>query len=280
MLKVATGGFRDTAGRRWRELVDSYSQLQFTVTSDRLVALAGLATKVAQCRPMFHDTYAVGVWKSTLFKDLMWFVSTPGTVNRSGAENVPSWSWAAVDGPVSFVESVPPPEMLRHTALQLRNVVEHTSQHGTPAFKPRLLVWGLLVPVQVSQARYYAWQGLGFHSGVRFAAVSPMNGVPPCPVVYDTVNPSQVPGNHAVFLLAESSRGNIGLLLREVGKGDMVMPACFERVGLVNSLDGNGIREWSDTDSMWGYRPSKINRAKQPWRTLKRQAKLRMFQIV
>jgi hypothetical protein len=81
----------------WRELVAEYCRRQLTLPDDRLLAISGLADRYA---PHFGSKYLAGIWQSALPLDLMWYCVNPGP--RPKAERAPTWSWAAIDGLVSF----------------------------------------------------------------------------------------------------------------------------------------------------------------------------------
>jgi hypothetical protein len=83
----------------WETIVAEYSSRQMTYPGDKLVAIAGLAKKLA--KP--DDQYVAGLWKSRLHEQLQWFVS-PNSDPRlpKPAWRAPSWSWAAVDNPISY----------------------------------------------------------------------------------------------------------------------------------------------------------------------------------
>lgn len=88
--------------RLWRDMVQLYSTCDFTDPKDRLVALSGIASSVAQIN---QDEYLDGMWKLTLAFDLPWWRRSqvrelfPGADSRYRA---PSWSWASVKGEIHF----------------------------------------------------------------------------------------------------------------------------------------------------------------------------------
>lgn len=80
----------------WNGLVKEYTRCALTKRSDKLVAIAGLAS-------LFHersnDQYIAGLWRAHLAEYLVWRVYEP--IMKLGTDyRAPSWSWAAVDGPV------------------------------------------------------------------------------------------------------------------------------------------------------------------------------------
>ncbi|KAH6867308.1 heterokaryon incompatibility protein-domain-containing protein [Thelonectria olida] len=99
------GGQCDDETRRpflhaWHLLVESYTGMQLTYSSDRIVAFSGVAGFVQQ---MSGLTYMAGLWREHLFYDLMWFTD-PSDMNIRGEviPKPPSWSWMSVEGPVIF----------------------------------------------------------------------------------------------------------------------------------------------------------------------------------
>jgi hypothetical protein len=71
-----------------------------TNPSDKLVAIAGLAKKLA--KP--NDRYVAGLWKSRLHEQLQWYVISYYPRQPRPAWRAPSWSWAAVDSPVTYFD--------------------------------------------------------------------------------------------------------------------------------------------------------------------------------
>jgi len=93
----------------WRDLIEEYSQLSLTVSSDKLHAVAGLKTDMAARRDP-DAKYAFGIWADSLKMDLVWtaFVD-PGTKARRSYRTAnwraPSWSWASVDAEIMWPQS-------------------------------------------------------------------------------------------------------------------------------------------------------------------------------
>lgn len=82
----------------WHALVTEYSRLMLTYSSDRLAALAGLASKMQRVR---KGRYLAGLWEDSIILDLCWY-SPPQPANRSECL-VPTWSWAAIKSGVRFL---------------------------------------------------------------------------------------------------------------------------------------------------------------------------------
>jgi hypothetical protein len=81
----------------WRKLVEGYSQRVLTISDDRLLAISGLANRFSN---LMDSNYSAGIWESDLLAGLMWICVSPRRQPLN--ERAPSWSWAAIDGPVSF----------------------------------------------------------------------------------------------------------------------------------------------------------------------------------
>jgi Heterokaryon incompatibility protein (HET) len=88
---------------KWQEIVQEYSKLSLTVASDRLPALAGLSKQAEACR---NGPYMAGLWHDSIERDILWYVErlVPGSPGaRPEPTQAPSWSWAAVNSPVMFL---------------------------------------------------------------------------------------------------------------------------------------------------------------------------------
>ena len=82
----------------WSLIVQAYTERSLSVPTDKLPALAGLATAFKNQFSYPADDYVAGLWKSMLPQCLMWLVSNPG--KRPQSWRAPSWSWASVEGNV------------------------------------------------------------------------------------------------------------------------------------------------------------------------------------
>ncbi|KAH9917365.1 HET-domain-containing protein, partial [Epithele typhae] len=82
----------------WQEALRDYSARAITVSSDKLVALSGVAEEFQRA---FRTEYLAGLWRESLLADLLWNrrEGSPAPT-RQKAYRAPSWSWAAVDGQV------------------------------------------------------------------------------------------------------------------------------------------------------------------------------------
>jgi hypothetical protein len=83
----------------WRDVIHEYSRTHLTYSSDRLIALAGIATIFER---KFRIRASFGLWLEFFLDELLWFVPfSRGSVRHHIA---PSWAWASLHGsPVNKV---------------------------------------------------------------------------------------------------------------------------------------------------------------------------------
>jgi hypothetical protein len=85
----------------WRELVQVYSVLRLTKSSDKLPALAGLAQAFKKQRP--GDRYLAGLWERSIIEDFLWYtVQTSRWPHPQDLDRAPSWSWVTLNTKVCF----------------------------------------------------------------------------------------------------------------------------------------------------------------------------------
>jgi hypothetical protein len=82
----------------WYQLVSTYSSGELTFTSDRPIAIAGLARIFCQLLELPDSAYLCGIFRPRLEHDLMWYsqfkwTTPPETIRVA---DVPSWSWLSI----------------------------------------------------------------------------------------------------------------------------------------------------------------------------------------
>jgi len=99
-----SGLFSTRKGAYWRDLVTAFCQLDLTLEKDKLPALSGIAKREQLRRG--GDQYLAGVWRSTLLYDIQWYLSEkhPDRSQPVDKWRAPTWSWAARNGSVAFVD--------------------------------------------------------------------------------------------------------------------------------------------------------------------------------
>lgn len=93
----------------WKCLVEAYSRTQLTMSSDKLIALSGIARVVSSKFEGGNSEYVAGLWRTHLESQLLWHVVEKyrkGSFEnpaRRDATRAPSFSWAAIDSPYGIV---------------------------------------------------------------------------------------------------------------------------------------------------------------------------------
>ncbi|KAJ8108678.1 hypothetical protein OPT61_g8007 [Boeremia exigua] len=97
----------------WQYMVRNFAYLRVTYDSDRLPSIAALASIMSQQRN--GDLYLCGLWRNSLLNDLQWTARSEMPRCRSKA---PTWSWASVNGKISFERGLnKPPYVLPSVTL-------------------------------------------------------------------------------------------------------------------------------------------------------------------
>ncbi|KAH8807774.1 heterokaryon incompatibility protein-domain-containing protein [Xylogone sp. PMI_703] len=96
----------EQALKRWLRLVTIYSQRSVSLPHDKLNAISAVATEFSS----LLGSYIAGVWQLSLLWQLTWVTSSswnPRAGNtRPKVYRAPSWSWASVDGDLSFEDNL------------------------------------------------------------------------------------------------------------------------------------------------------------------------------
>ena len=86
--------------QHWLRIVSRFSSRTSSLPSDKLPALSALAVSYA---PIFGPNYFTGIWERSAVHQLCWFAPDRRRFfTRPTQYRAPSWSWAALDGPVYF----------------------------------------------------------------------------------------------------------------------------------------------------------------------------------
>jgi Heterokaryon incompatibility protein (HET) len=91
----------------WRDLVTRYSQCGLTVPDDKLSALSGLATRIQTATTIHYQfghffDIVDGSYSIEAVQSLLWTPSRVPLTTRA-TRRAPSWSWAALNGPLEFL---------------------------------------------------------------------------------------------------------------------------------------------------------------------------------
>lgn len=117
----------DEVQRCWGIIVNQYSKCSLTFTTDKLVAIPGVATLI-QDTLQGMDIYVAGLWLSQLPTQLLW--TTGGFLEKGHSlYNVaPSWSWASLDTAVFLPQANHPPRPTYINILEVYNAHTITGQ--------------------------------------------------------------------------------------------------------------------------------------------------------
>lgn len=101
----------------WYGILMQYTECKLSFPSDKLVAISGVAKDMEErLAELGQDTdYLAGLWRCELPQSLVWNLTGPGT--RPSAYRAPSWSWAAVDGPVNMAQWITNPDDILLSSL-------------------------------------------------------------------------------------------------------------------------------------------------------------------
>ncbi|KAH8805109.1 heterokaryon incompatibility protein-domain-containing protein [Xylogone sp. PMI_703] len=101
-LAKSTAG-QETELKRWLRIVHIYSWRLASHSCDKLNAIAGIAMEFSY---MLGPGYYAGLWKFSLLWQLTWstlnWYQSPYLITRPTVYRAPSWSWASVDGRISY----------------------------------------------------------------------------------------------------------------------------------------------------------------------------------
>lgn len=97
---------------RWYNLVEVYSRTSLSFASDRLLAISAVARRCCRGMRLDYTDYLAGMFKDDLPLSMLWAQDSHTNTAESGSESsseikipdAPSWSWASLLTPVSFVE--------------------------------------------------------------------------------------------------------------------------------------------------------------------------------
>lgn len=134
----------------WLNMIEFFSTCGLTKASDKLPALLSLSTELAK---LTGDEYIDGHWlgqesQYRFLSSLLWCAKDKQPLEKLTQFRAPSWSWAALDGPLGFVDklwyyvpSIFHPEATELSLLKVQNF----EPAGMPVRKS-LLLSGVMIP--------------------------------------------------------------------------------------------------------------------------------------
>jgi hypothetical protein len=134
-----------TLRKRWKQIVEEYSGLDLTKSSDRLYAIQGCADQIGE---HLKESYHFGLWDGDLLGNLAWR-SSCNKPRPTGQHSTPTWSWASVNGKVDYIELE---ESLSHARLAMETAQDDSCSNQAPSI---LLLTGRLLPASLKIAGSY-----------------------------------------------------------------------------------------------------------------------------
>ncbi|KAF2627522.1 HET-domain-containing protein [Macroventuria anomochaeta] len=95
---------REEALQLWSYIITEFTARNITYDSDRLLAIASIANQLS---PALHSGYVAGQWTFSTM-GLLWYPNDSTRCRRSKSStghNVPSWSWASIEGSPIFFDT-------------------------------------------------------------------------------------------------------------------------------------------------------------------------------
>jgi Heterokaryon incompatibility protein (HET) len=91
----------------WLRFIEGYSSCQMTKEGDKLPAIAGIAKLWPRASSYFHyGGYYCGIFNDDVHNSLLWLRKGRDLIRK--ADRAPTWSWASVDGEISFIQTCHP----------------------------------------------------------------------------------------------------------------------------------------------------------------------------
>ncbi|RYP05857.1 hypothetical protein DL765_009708 [Monosporascus sp. GIB2] len=209
--------------KSWHSVAEDYSLRRLTNTTDKLVAISGLATLFSRAthmslpaglrlsRPVttsFSENevnakpgqYCAGLWKNRFIQDLSWHVHRTALALSDRLRHVrpaqycaPTWSWASIDGPISYLylQRVSRPShaikvaMKEHARLfEVSFTYSDPSNPFGPITSGHALLSGPIIPVQLAvlheHLKSFWYDRDGFRKSVRFNPPAIPRSETPC----------------------------------------------------------------------------------------------------
>ncbi|KAI1662792.1 HET-domain-containing protein [Daldinia decipiens] len=100
-IKGVAENEENEVNKAWDNILTLYTRRTLTKPRDRLIALSGVVDYFAEFWGK-RSKYIAGLWEHKLPYALLWYISNGAIAARPALYRAPSWSWASVDGEVSY----------------------------------------------------------------------------------------------------------------------------------------------------------------------------------
>lgn len=239
----------------WKEVIEQYTQRQLTLPSDRLAALAGLASRAHSINP--DAQYYAGLWSDTLPSALLWTVERRVEYGkfwdyesrRIEPYMAPTWSWASITGHVNFLFwkrnfrrgewANSPPDM---SIISINYIPESQNEYGAVR-EARLTAEGYICNVRIQLIGGSKWHfPFKMEAHKADGTISSARGLlyPDTTEMQEILETSRESGMAITAVSVYESR--MFLFLKQVDESSLV----FERIGVGNChiYDEVELSEW------------------------------------
>ena len=117
---------------QWERVTRAYSKAALTKASDKIIALAGIATEMES---VLNDNYLAGLWARNLPEQLVWQVVGDKTkISRPSLYRAPSWSWLSIDTAVEPSTTFNDPVLIKVSSAAVKSVPGRELSHIQSGF--------------------------------------------------------------------------------------------------------------------------------------------------
>ncbi|CZR41652.1 uncharacterized protein FPRO_11241 [Fusarium proliferatum ET1] len=134
----------------WSTVIRNYSDTKLTKSSDRLVALVGIANIISRSYGVNKSDYAAGLWKPHLAHQLLWarkqaqYTDEDTKMSSCLVNHFPSWSWASCPGQMRFMSIY---TMFSRSFIKLE-YDNASNDHDMSSGPTNLVISGRLMPCE------------------------------------------------------------------------------------------------------------------------------------
>jgi hypothetical protein len=154
-------GNENSMAMGWILIVQQYTALDLTFTSDRLAAIAGVAKQFR--RGLHNKNYMAGLWEESLLTGLTWARKDPYSlhVRPASPSPGPSWSWVSISGPIDYPRSqYPGYEPSDAPSIRTINFPRGNDEEFTTLGGGSITLHGKLLKGETRFRRETGWQGV------------------------------------------------------------------------------------------------------------------------
>jgi hypothetical protein len=243
---------------KWYAMIEEYSRRSLSVKTDKLPAISGIAAEIAKRRS--NDRYLAGLWQSDIFRGLSWFPDPAKNCSGQSASSwppkavdpgIPSWSWAAYDGPIIYhgeswfsgvwekaISGDDEEWIKKPPRIQLHNSrINHSSLDMFGRIcGGEIMLSGWAIEISISEAQHAPNQSEK-PFGRKFYSLAEHPTCPCSAMIYFDVDVDQLPKIEVMCLQLGTGKGargtpsmaDNGLVLMKTGEGQF---GVYRRVGM------------------------------------------------